>query len=87
MWEGRTSAEEEEAGRPLNTNGPPPGPEQQPNWQQRLQQKGGVSVTLATFVTALGAMLMFGVIAWALTTSTAAGNNTAQVQWLISNPW
>ena len=31
--------------------------------------------------------LMFAVIAWALSTSTAAGSNSEQLNWLLANPW
>ena len=31
--------------------------------------------------------LMFAVIAWALSTSTAAGSNTEQLNWLLANAW
>ena len=55
-------------------------------WQGRVGNSRGF-VSLAKVITGLGVLIMFSVIAWALTTSTAAGNNTAQVQWLISNPW
>ena len=95
---GRTSADEEDAGRPLysadtnrlnnsnadgnNDNGmPPPG-----RWGASSHGRGGF-VAVATVITALGVLVMFSVIAWALSTSTAAGSNTSQVQWLISNPW
>lgn len=88
---GRTSADEEDAGQPLcssqqvsennttNTNAAA--------WPTRGGANSRGFVTLATVLTSLGALVMFSVIAWALSTSTAAGNNTAQVQWLISNPW
>ena len=96
---GRTSADEEDAGRPLyssqqtsgvNNNNNTNGAGKNDNggggeWATR--GGGGGFVTLAKVVTSLGVLVMFSVIAWALSTSTAAGNNTAQVQWLISNPW
>jgi hypothetical protein len=79
---GRTSADED-AGRPLNTTSNNDAAAAAA-WQSR-DSRG--FVTLATAITGLGVVLMFAVIAWALSTSSAAGNNTAQVQWLISNPW
>jgi len=48
---------------------------------------GKMASKVGSIVSALGAVAMFSVIAWALSTSLAAGTSTAQVQWLISNPW
>lgn len=76
--QGRTSADGEDAGQPLTSEVRHAGARRAPD---------DSSVGIAKAVTSLGVVVMFSVIAWALSTSLAAGTSTAQVQWLISNPW
>ena len=102
---GRTSsADEEDAGRPLYSSDNNNDNDNNVNdvmmsggndnnmslpprlWATTRGRDAGF-VTLAKGITALGVVVMFCVIAWALSSSTAAGSNTAQVQWLINNPW
>jgi len=85
MWEGRTLADEEDAGRPLTADPVTNPPSAAAPWQSRGDSRG--FVTLAMAITAVGAALMTAVITWALSVSNAAGSNTAQVEWIISNPW
>jgi hypothetical protein len=82
MFDGRTSSgSEEDAARPLSGAGAGAGA----GWQS--VGPGKMASKIGSVVTSLGAIAMFSVIAWALSTSLAAGTSTAQVQWLISNPW
>jgi cyanate permease len=77
MWDAHASSVDEE---PL-ANGGTPGSSP---WKPR---NGRGAAWFAKVLVSAGSLLMFCVIAWALSTSTIAGNNTEQLNWLLANPW
>ena len=56
-------------------------------WQPSTRHHSKSFAQFAAVAVAAGATLMFAAIAWALSTSTAAGSNTEQLNWLLANPW
>ena len=56
-------------------------------WQPSTRHHPGPFAQLSPAAVAAGATSAFAVIAWALSTSTAAGSNTEQLNWLLANPW
>ena len=64
-----------------NSSGTPDG------WPNSINQRHDKAGKAMTVLTICGSVIMFSVIAWALSTSTALGTNTTQLNWLLENPW
>ena len=65
------------------TNPSPPG--RSSNEQGMWSSRNSLSVTGARILTAMGSLVMFVVIAWAISATT--GSFGEQITWLLSNPW
>ena len=81
MWDARVPTPDEEplSGSPSDSS---PG-----GWHHSSPRHSRGFARFASALVAVGAFLMFVVIAWALSSSTDAGNNTEQLNWLLANPW
>ena len=80
MWDAHASSADEE---PLADSA-----RNASSWNPRNGRDGAQRFAKhAAALVAAGAFAMFAVIAWALSTSTAAGSNTTQLNWLLANPW
>ena len=80
MWDAHNSSADEE---PLAN-----GARNASSWNTRSGRDSAQRFAKhATALVVAGACAMFAVIAWALSTSTAAGSNTEQLNWLLANPW